>query len=285
MKRNLGYILLFLVLLINNVYALTPEEELYQKVFGIQKQPKITKDISIPISLDGEQVGLAQIALKSFNGKQSVLANKRIFIDLLESVLSEDNYEQYVSNVEKLDSNRVEVEEVVCCGIKYYFDEESLSIDIETLPEARKKQVRYLRNYGDNVNIKDAYKPSNFSGSFSLYVNQPFGNSSANENLQPEPFNLQLSSFLNYKGLILENTMNYVSDGSIIDYLEIEDDDTLEVEATKSELIRDYTTLSKVFEDYNSIVTVGDIKSELSGYTSGPNLLGISLQKRKDKYN
>jgi outer membrane usher protein FimD/PapC len=252
---------------------MSEEEALYLKVFGNNKNKVISKKISLPLYLDNEYIGLAWVTLENKNGKDKLFANKMDFATVLQSVLKEETYQEYLEKIQKLNKDEIEIEKITCCGISYTYDEQALAIYIHTFPSVRKKKTIVFRKFNKLI-TKDSVFSSDISGVVNLYFNQAFRNNKEHNSFFFEPLRIQINPFINLYGYVIENKFhaNYYKH-------------THEFANKDFEIKRDSTVLSKVIQDKNMKLSLGDIQSQKAQFNSSNSILGMSIEKKKSQYN
>lgn len=260
------------------VDGLTDRQRAFRFAFGDDEDEvdEIT-DVSIPAYLDNSYYDELDVKIESSDGNMNIIVDKYLFDELFEKSLNKEKYQEYLDNQKTLE-DEVYAEDVVCCGLKYEFDESNQRILLSLDVEAKKTNVVNFRRKEFVVDERIKISPSSLSGSISLYANQPFSNTEKDSDIKSKRLSLDVPMYINKDGYILENSFNAYSKNSLLE-------DTNSEEEESTSFARGYTTVSKVIEDKNILLSLGDINSQTSSYARGTKLLGFSLQKEKKKYN
>lgn len=213
------------------------EEEIFERVFG---KRNVNRRIQVEVFMMKRSLGHVHVevegnALKLINGEELFQVTRGV---LDQGLLQETNFSGWF--------------EADHFNLGISFNEKNLTLEIDPPLEKLSAEERRILSMEENKNL--AIKPADFSGAFTVNAE----NFWASERLGGDYFFSGFDSFLNFKGVVLENQSSYQTN-------------------QKEKFYRGDTRLVKDFHEQSIRAQLGDVNYQTIGYQTLRPVGGLNI--------
>ncbi|MDE3038943.1 MAG: fimbria/pilus outer membrane usher protein, partial [Pseudomonadota bacterium] len=219
--------------------------------------PKDAIPLSVPLTMDGRERGMAQMLIMPKPEESYVQAAP--VIAALKPILAEDKLKALEAAIS---NGFLKLTDGAKGGVTLRFDETLIAIDID-LPAEHKKQQTYSARSLYDLSGKTITPPSDVSAYVNLFGSQDYVESGVTEATGRQPLRLSSDGAFNLRGVVLESSGNYIENDS-------------------HPFQRGDTRLVYDLPDSMVRVAAGDLSYPVEGFQSFQSMAGITLARDFD---